>query len=158
VAKDVRYWDACAFSGYLNAEADKIVECESVLKAARDGHILIVTSALTIAEVLFIKDGPKLDPSKRATIEKFFKADYISVRNVTRHIGELARDVFWDFGIKPKDCVHVATAASTKAATLNTFDEDLISKSGIVIIGQTLQICRPHHVEQLPLLPQTSDK
>jgi predicted nucleic acid-binding protein len=151
VAKDVRYWDACAFSGYLNEEADKIIECESVLKAASNGHILIVTSALTLAEVLFAKNGPKLDPSKRNTVEKFFKADFISVRNVTRHIGDLARDIFWDYGIKPKDCVHVATAASSHVATLNTFDEDLIGKSGITIVGQTLQICRPHHVEQIPL-------
>ena len=154
MAKDVRYWDACAFSGFFNEEADKIAECESVLKAAQDGHILIVTSALTLAEVLFVKNGPRIDPEKRSVIEKFFKADYISVRNVTRYVGELSRDVFWDFGIKPKDAVHVATAAFSKIGTLNTFDGDLIGKSGIVVLGQTLKICRPHHVQQLPLTLQ----
>jgi len=54
VAKELYYWDSNAFPGYLNGEADKIPECEPVLKEAQKGHIQIVTSALTLAEVLYI--------------------------------------------------------------------------------------------------------
>jgi predicted nucleic acid-binding protein len=151
MAKDVRYWDANCFSGFLNGEADKVADCDSVLQAAIDGHVLIVTSALTLAEVLFIKGGPKLDPSKRQKIDMFFKADYISVQNVTRFEGELARDVYWDHAIKPKDAVHIATAALRKLPMFNTFDGDLIQKSGLIVNGHTLTIEKPHLPQQLGL-------
>lgn len=151
MARDVFYWDACAFSGFLNGEADKAAECQSVLKAAENGHVMVVTSALTLAEVLFIKGGTRLDPTKRATLESYFKADYIAVRNVTRVIGELARDVFWDFNIRPRDAVHVATAALFKVETIHTFDDVLIGRSGITVNDVTLTIRRPHYVEQLEI-------
>lgn len=151
MAKDLRYWDANAFSGFLNGESDKMDDCLSVLKATEDGHVLIVTSALTLAEVLFIKGGPKLDPAKRKAVEDFFKADYISVRNVTRYVGELARDVFWDHGIKPKDAVHVATAVVHKLPILNTFDGDLLGKSGLIVNGHTLAIEKPHLPQQMEI-------
>lgn len=125
----------------------------------RRGNVLIVTSALTIAEVLFIRQGPKLPPEKREVVEKFFKADYIAVRNVTRHIAELARDVFWDHGIKPKDAVHVATAAFFKVPVLHTFDGSLIGKSGLVVQlpsgnKHPLEIKNPYVPHQLELDPE----
>ena len=55
MARDQFYWDANAFVGFLNGEADKVSLCEPVLKQAQNGHILIVTSALTIAEVCLLK-------------------------------------------------------------------------------------------------------
>lgn len=156
MARDQYYWDSNAFSGHLNDEADKVAECEPVLKEGEKGHILLVTSALTIAEVLFIRPGgPKLPPEKREAVERFFKADYITVRNVTRATAELARDVFWDHGIKPKDAIHVATACLFNIPVLHTFDGDLLSKSGIVVDGHTLRIEKPHIPHQLEL---TDDK
>lgn len=133
----------------MNGETDKVSDCESVLKAAEDGHVLIVTCALTLAEVLFIKGGHKLDDSKRKKVETFFKADYISVQNVTRFVGELARDVFWDHGIKPKDAVHIAAAAIHKITIFNTFDGDLLDKNGLIVNGHTLTIEKPHLPRQL---------
>lgn len=162
MAKEVFYWDANAFSGFLNEEAGKVELCEPVLKEAEKGNVLIVTSALTIAECLFIRQGPKLPPEKREVVEKFFKADYIAVRNVTRHIADLARDVFWDHNIKPKDAVHVATAAFFKVPVLHTFDEPLISKSGLVVdlpggSKHSVHIKKPH-VSHQPDLPGTEGK
>lgn len=153
MAREQFYWDSNAFSGHLNDEGDKVAECEAVLSEAEKGHILLVTSALTIAEVLFIRPGgPRLPPEKREDVEKFFKADYITVRNVTRAIAELARDVFWDHGIRPKDAVHVATASLFKVPVLHTFDGDLLGRNGIVINGHTLRIERPHVPHQLNLI------
>lgn len=148
MAREVIYWDANAFSGYLNDEHDKVAACGDVLTQAQAGHILIATSALTLAEVLYIKGGPKLDPSKRTKIEQFFKADYIAVRNVTRAVSNLARDVYWDHGIMPKDAVHVATAMMYKIPVLNTFDEPLIGKNGIAVNGHVLRIGKPHVIVQ----------
>ena len=158
MARETFYWDANAFSGYLNDEDGKVDVCEPVLKEAERGNVLIVTSALTIAEVLFIRQGPKLPPEKREVVEKFFKADYVAVRNVTRHIADLARDVFWDHGIKPKDAVHVATAVFFKVPVLHTFDGPLISKSGLVVQlpsgnKHSLEIKKPYVPHQLELDP-----
>lgn len=159
MSKDVRYWDACAFLGFLNGEQDKVSECQAVLKAAHNGHVLIVTSALSLAEVIWIKGGPKLDATKRTIVEQFFKADYISVRNVTRIVAEVAQSVVWDYGIKPKDAIHVATAAVYKLPMLNTYDEELLDKNGTTINGHVLAIQKPHYVEQLDLeVTQTQDQ
>ncbi len=127
MALDRRYWDSDAFLGYFNEELDKQAACEAVLAAAENGRILIVTSALTIAEVLWAKGHGKIDKSKRYLIEQFFRQPYISVQNVTRHIAEYGRDVVWDFGIRPKDAIHVATALTNKVPILNTFDKGLLS-------------------------------
>ena len=72
--KDNRYWDSDAFLGYFNQEADKVGKCEGVLAAAEKQRILIVTSALTLAEVLWIKGQPKMDPAKRIKIERFLSS------------------------------------------------------------------------------------
>lgn len=158
MARDLFYWDANTFSGFLNGEEDKYSYCESVLEQAKNGHVLIITSALTIAEVLFIKGGPKLESSKREKIERFFRAEYISVKNVTRAISEDARDIYWDNGISPKDAIHVATAAFYKIPVLHTFDIPLIGKSGLIIKGHTLKIEKPSIPHQLPLIPKNDEK
>jgi predicted nucleic acid-binding protein len=146
--RDEYYWDANAFLGVLKGETDKAPVCKLVLKAASNGTVVIVTSALTLAEVLFVKHQGKLDISTRQTVENFFKADYISVRNVTRQTADLARDLFWDFKIDPKDALHVATALIYKVPVLHTYDDSLISKSGLVINGQTLKISKPEIIHQ----------
>lgn len=155
MARDLYYWDANVFSGFLNEEPDKVADCETVLKEAQAGHILLVTSALTLAEVLFIKNGPKLDASQRDRIDRFFKADYITVRNVTRIIADLARDVFWSHNIKPKDCVHVSTAAFSKVPTIHTFDEYLLGKSGLTVNRHTLKIARPRVPHQMDMIDES---
>ena len=52
---DFRYWDSNAFLGWLAEEPDKIDYCRPVIKAAESGKVRILTSALTIPEVLWIK-------------------------------------------------------------------------------------------------------
>ena len=151
MAKDRRYWDSDAFIGFLKEEADKYAACESVLEAADQGRIVIVTSALTLAEVLWAKGHPQLPDSKKAVIEKFFKSPYISVENVTRHISENARDLVWDNGIRPKDAIHVATALHRKIPVLNTFDRQLLGKNK-QIGSPPLCIEKPHEPSQNKLM------
>ena len=52
---EFRYWDSNAFLGWLAEEPDKIGHCRPVIEAAEAGNVRILTSALTIAEVLWIK-------------------------------------------------------------------------------------------------------
>jgi hypothetical protein len=49
-----------------------------------------------------------------------------------RSIAEASQDVVWDYGVKPKDAVHVATAIDADAHCLETFDGPLRAKSGTI--------------------------
>ncbi len=147
---DRRYWDSDCFLGWLLAEKEKEDACREVLQAAEDGKVLIVTSALTIAEVLALRGKDKIPASEREKVEAFFRNEYIEVRNITRRISESARSYVWDYGVKPKDALHVATAIDSRVTLLNTFDKPLHKKSG-KIGYPPLTIMRPQWAE--PTLP-----
>jgi predicted nucleic acid-binding protein len=113
-----------------------------MIRRAERGEILIITSALTLAECLWLRGQPKVAPEKSTIIQNFFKRSYIRVVNVTRRIGEDAQTLVWDHSIKPKDAIHVATAVFHKVEALETFDASLIKKDGRV--GETrLSIRQP---------------
>jgi len=113
--------------------------------------MLLVTSALTLAEVLYLRGRPPISKARKEIVVDFFKNDYIAVRNVTRHVAELARELVWDQGIKPKDAVHVATALEARLPLMNTFDRTLLKKSPIAGSPQ-LVIAQPSVREpKLPL-------
>lgn len=85
-----RYWDSNVWLGLLNAEVDKVAACEDQLERARQGEFKVVCSAITLAEVIWMR-GPnlkKLPPTVNPKIEAFFKHDFISVRTVDRAIGD----------------------------------------------------------------------
>ena len=144
-----RYWDSDCFLGWFNAEADKEAYCRDVLEEAEAGKLLLVTSALTIAEVLALRGQPRIPPANREKVEAFFRKDYIAVRSVTRRISESARALVWDHNIKPKDAIHVATAIDAKLSLMNTFDEHLWKRSGK--IGEPKLIIERPSVRQTKL-------
>jgi predicted nucleic acid-binding protein len=145
------YWDSDAFLGLINGEPDKLQECTEVWDEAQKGVFQIVTSTLTVAEVVYMKGTPKLDPAKRPAVSAFFRAAWITQRPVTRVIAELARDVVWDNSIKPKDAIHIATAAVDKIETFHTFDRDLLKMGTVTIAGFTVKIDRPFGTGQQKL-------
>jgi len=152
--RDRRYWDSDAFLGYLKAEEDKADSCQAVLDAGMRQELEIVTSALTLAEVLHVKGGSRLSPELREQIAEIFEQPFIHVINVTRRIAEIARDVYWDHGIEPKDAIHIATALFEQIPLFETFDKGLLKKDGIIAIsdgGVPLQIKPPGTGVQRPL-------
>jgi len=126
------YWDSDCFLGHFQAEVGKAEKCDGVIQRAERGDVLIVTSALTLAEVLWMRGGLRISKEKAVVVQKFFRRSYIRVYNVTRKISEAAQTLVWDDNIKPKDAIHVATAIHLKVDALETFDEKLIKKSGTV--------------------------
>jgi predicted nucleic acid-binding protein len=148
---DYRYWDSVTFLGWLAEEADKAAECQLVLEAAESGTIQIVTSALTIAEVLWLKGHKKVHASHAKKIESFFRHSWIIVREVDRFVAEDARELVWNKNIKPKDAIHLATALRQDVPfdQFDTFDGDLIKLSG-TLGTPPLTIGRPNLPAKLP--------
>jgi predicted nucleic acid-binding protein len=131
---DYRYWDAVTFLGWLSEEPDKVPDCKPVLDAAEAGSVTIVTSALTIAEVLWLKGHKKVEASQAKKIEAFFRHSWIVVREVDRFVAEDARELVWNKNVKPKDAIHLATALrqDVQFDQFDTFDGDLIKLSGML--------------------------
>jgi predicted nucleic acid-binding protein len=149
-----RYWDSSVFLAWLLPEPDRAAECRPLIRAAQKGEILIVTSALTLTEVIKLKDHPPLKDEQEKKIHSFFQNDYISVRNVDRFVAERARRLIWEHGVKPKDATHVATALRWRIPVLDTYDgDDLIPLDGK--LGEPpLRIGKPFipHEMELPFM------
>lgn len=138
----VRAWDSDAALAWLQKEDGKWQECEGVMQAADKGTLKLVVSSLTIAEVLMLRGNVPIPKDRAEVVRSFFRRSSIVLRQLDRPTAELAQDLVWDHGIKPKDAVHVATAIRAGSPVLDTFDEDLIKKSGM-LAGHALVIGRP---------------
>jgi predicted nucleic acid-binding protein len=148
---DYRYWDTVTFLGWLKGEPDRVSECKPILQAAEAGNVTLVTSALTIVEVLWLKGHKKVEASEARKIEAFFRHSWIVVREVDRFIAEAARELVWNKNVKPKDAIHLATALRQDVAfdQFDTFDDDLIKLSG-ALGDPPLTIGRPNLPGRLP--------
>lgn len=148
---DYRYWDSVTFLGWLSDEADKVPLCRPVLEAAEGGSVVIVTSALTIAEVLWPKGHEKISAHHAKKIESFFRHSWIIVRELDRFIAEDARELVWSKNVKPKDAIHMATALrqDVQLDQFDTFDNGLIKLSG-TLGDPPLAIGRPSLPPKLP--------
>src|SRR5438270_5872124 len=97
-----RYWDSNCFLGVLNEEPDKIAACKAVMRVAERGETRIITSALTLTEVLWPKGAPPLPKDKAEVVHQFFQHEWIIVFDLDRTLAERAREVAWNHGVRPK--------------------------------------------------------
>ena len=122
--KRVIYWDSDVFLRIIEDAENLSSEnqgCRDVWAACQKGTTHIITSTLTVAEVLYKKGTPKLDSKFRPTLNNFFRDSFISLKPLTREIAVIARDVVWDSNIKPKDAIHVATCAYYQVREFHSF-------------------------------------
>lgn len=125
------YWDSVCFLGWLQDEIDKVDLCRQVLDECDAGKAMVVTSALTLAEVLAMRGKPRVPVTDLEKVEAFFRRSYIDVHSVTRRTAEDARKLVWANKIAPKDAIHVATALNLGLEEFHTFDGGLIDQSGL---------------------------
>jgi predicted nucleic acid-binding protein len=142
------YWDSAAFLAYFQEESGRVELCRGTLERAGAGDVFIITSALTIAECLWLRNAPRVQKDRAETVKRFFRRSFLRVRNVTRSTAELAQDLVWNHQVRPKDAIHVATAIEARVAILETFDKPLIAKSGL--IGEPPMVIRMP-IGKLPL-------
>ncbi|OLE15173.1 MAG: hypothetical protein AUI36_38285, partial [Cyanobacteria bacterium 13_1_40CM_2_61_4] len=105
-----RYWDSSCFLAWLQAEAGRVDLCGQVIEEAKAGNVLLITSALTLTEVLMNRGKPPIPIEDAKKVQDFFQHEWIVVRELDRGTAEEARDVVWNHGVPPKDAIHVATA------------------------------------------------
>ena len=123
------YWDSAVFLAYFQEEEGRVELCRGTLERAGAGDVFIITSTLSIAECLWLRNAPPIPKDRADTVRRFFRRSFLRARNVTRRTAELAQNLVWDQKIHPKDAIHVATAIEARVTTLETFDGPLIGKS-----------------------------
>lgn len=124
------YWDTAAYLAWLQNEAGRVDGCRDTLDRAAKGEIIIVTSALTLTEVLWTKNGPRLNEDKAEILNRFFRRSYHRIVNLDRTIAQKAQRHVLEDDIKPKDSVHLASALHLQCDVLETYDTDFLRKAG----------------------------
>lgn len=155
--KNRRYWDSDIFFTWLKKEKNKYDKCRGIMKEFEKGELEIFTSALTIAEVLYLKGREKIDKEKSKKIVEFFKNESIVIVNLDRYIAGMARDFVWNYKVAPKDAIHVASAVKSKIPVLDTFDGELIKLSNEIGEDPPLKITIPDIPFQEDFLDEKED-
>lgn len=157
--KQIVYWDADCFLGFLKNEQDKIASCQGTTTHAEKGDLTIVTSAITLIEVVKLDNQLRLDAKAEKTIREFFNNPYIYIHNVDREVGIMARDLIWKHNLTQRDAIHVATALRLSLNKMHTFDTKLHSISD-KYGNPKLKICKPDIEYQMHFgdLSQTNEQ
>ncbi len=121
------YWDANAFLTVIKKEKG-YESFEAIIEIAEKGEAKIVTSALTLTEVIKLKGRQPMQMGDEPVIKGFFKRDYLVIQNVDRQLAEQARQLIWEQKLNPKDAIHVASALAFghKIDEMHTSDGQLL--------------------------------
>jgi predicted nucleic acid-binding protein len=142
------YVDSNVYIALLKGTKKEPVKAElaaEILHLAETGQFNVYASTFIEAEVIKAPgETSPLTPGQESTIATYFENDWIVWLEVDRLIAQEARRVARDFGMKPPDAVHVATALKAGCDQFLTWDEKLHKNepNGRVVDGVT--ICEPH--------------
>lgn len=125
------YWDSCCFISYLNGDATRS-ELRTLMADAQAGGVLIVTSAISVAEVAYVapeSPGRPLDPDVERRIEDMWRwRQAIRLVEVQAGLAARARALLrhaltngWERN--PRDAIHLASARQVSASTVHTYDQ-----------------------------------
>jgi predicted nucleic acid-binding protein len=143
------YWDSCCFIGLLQQEDDKVVGLTDLAQKAAAGDLVIVTSALAIAEVCKLPEAGLQPEDQAQKILAFFENPYIVVRSLDRMIATRANMIARQQGVKPPDAVHLATGILTGCEVLYTYDSKKMKNRGLLKHNGAAWV-RPMRIEQPP--------
>lgn len=135
-AREDRYWDTGPFLAWLKEEQHRLADVEPVIRAAEAGKVRLVTSSVTLIEIVKLDQKQavtQLPPEDAEKIRRWFERRFISIRLFDRPTATLARELIWKHGLKTRDAMHLATAIYWKLPIVETTDQDdLIPLSGQV--------------------------
>lgn len=129
VVPSFAYWDSCVFIDLLQQTPSRFEACDDLRLQAEQKKLIIVTSTFALAEVCKLP-GKTVSEKERQLIIDFFENPYITVRQVDRRTAIRAGEIARQYGLKPPDSVHVATAEEAKVPVIYTYDGKLLKKNG----------------------------
>lgn len=136
------YLDTCVFIELLQQNNPlRFDSCEELRLRAMKNELVIVTSSVTIAEVIKLPALTVLPKEQSEKILKFFENPYINVRGCDRATAEYAHNLSNTYGLTPLDAIHVSTAVRSKASVLYTYDDKKGKRKGL--IGHSEKIGTP---------------
>ena len=153
------YWDSCTYLDWLTGEHELHADMDLLMEDWRAGLVTLVTSALTIAEVYFVRVSGRVQRSRDADIDALFNPPLgvnLVVVELNRLTAFVARDLARD-GISPADAIHVASALEGRCPIMHTNDDALWLKSGKVGGDPTLKIAAPSWMRQLSAFEDSSE-
>jgi predicted nucleic acid-binding protein len=131
---NMHYLDTGVFIEYFSSDLDdKHKKCATLINAAQTGSIKICTSALTLAEVVYLRKPKKEehnDPEKfEIFVENFFKLPFIDIVEYDRQIAKITRQLVRKYKLNASiDAIHLASAIRMKADYFNSTDLKFINK------------------------------
>lgn len=116
------YWDSCVFLYRLQQDPEKINAINEVYQAAEAGSLLIVTSVVTVTEVLYYvdQDGGKHDLS--VGFERSLRKSFFVVPNLDRATARRAAELRGLYGLTSRDSIHLATCERQGVRELHSYD------------------------------------
>jgi len=154
---DIVYWDSNCCLKWLKEE-EGFERCKGTLKKASKKELQIRTSSYTLIEVLYLETNGEIDRDKsEKAIKDFFDSYHVIPIVPDIPLMEKAREIFFDFNIKPPDLLHVASAIYDGIEIFHTFDDKLLKKDGM-IGNPPLKIIKPHIDYQESLALGTEEK
>ena len=141
---DIVYFDSCVFLAWLKGEDKRVDTIGELFADAENKNLKIVTSTLSIAEVLNIQGAQSPIPkNQRDAVRKLFLNEWIITKSVNRRLAEISQDMVWDHGIKPKDGIHIATALVYKVPVFYSYDKGLTAKTNFTTDIGSIKISEP---------------
>ena len=99
---------------------------EHILNQAEGGAFSVYTSTLTLAEVYNHRGSAKLTAQEADDILLFFERDFFEFIDVDRELGEQANRFCRQFGLRPNDAIHLASALKAKCDVLLAWDDRML--------------------------------
>ena len=120
------YLDSSVFISWVKGEiigdVDRGKVVQHILDLAEQGTFSIYVSALTLAEVHKLRQGPVTPGDGSEKIVEYFEHTFIKVVDVDRRIGEHANRLCREKNLLPNDAIHVACALRAGCDVLLAWD------------------------------------